>query len=629
MCGIAGIVKIDGRIGPEDVVAVQRMTDAQVHRGPDDSGLYHDQCAVLGTRRLCIIDLSEAGRQPMSNEDGTVWVTYNGEVYNFPGLRQELSGKGHIFRSRTDTEVLVHGYEEWGIEKLLSRLRGMYAFGIWDTKTQRLFLARDRLGKKPLYYSWDGKQLCFASEIKALLASGMIERRLSPAGTVAYLTFGSVPAPLTMIEGVEVLPPASYLALQDTGVRVKSYWHLAFSGDSRLTEEEAVERLRALLREAVRVRLVADVPVGAFLSGGIDSSAIVALMRETTGGTIRTFSMVFREKEFSEGSFARSVARKFETEHTEHEVTATEVLAELPRIIRAMDQPTIDGVNTYFVSKATRKSGTIVALSGIGGDELFGGYPSFRLVPRLFQVSRIAQAVPGCRWAFQKALDFFPPNGKVAKLKALFSHPASLEMAYLAVRGLFLDRELSALVQPDVLEQACRQFTPVSYLKDVMDDHLHLGLANVASLLELRTYMHNQLLRDTDVMSMAHSLEVRTPFLDHPLVEFLATVPARHKFSPRPKRLLLEALNGKLPSEATDRPKGTFTFPFERWLNGEWTGAIEESLQLQNDAGLNQGEIQALRQRFLSGKAHWSRLWAVMVLQLWTDAITREPIVRV
>lgn len=634
MCGIAGIVKLHGPAAPEDVAAVQRMTDAQVHRGPDDEGIVSLSPAscfsvVLGHRRLAIIDLSEAGKQPMANEDETVWVTYNGEIYNFQELRAELSARGHAFRSRTDTEVLLHGYEEWGIEGLLCRLRGMFAFALCDsrrasyplTHTPKFFLARDRLGKKPLYYAWDGRRLLFASELKALLASGLVERRLNPAALVAYLTFGSVPAPLTMLDGVEALLPGCYLTLEGGKLERKVYWRLAFEEDQRLTEEEAVERLRALLQEAVRLRLVADVPLGAFVSGGVDSSAIVALMREGTGGPIRTYSMVFEEKDFSEGSFARVVAQRFAAQHTEYVVTPDEVLRELPCIIEAMDQPTIDGVNVYFVSKVTRENGTVVALSGIGGDELFGGYASFRLVPWLYRAAQVAHAMPGGRWLSERAVSVTGPNGRAQKLRALFRSAPSPEMAYLAIRGLFVDEDLKALVNPDLLKQALRRFTPVGYLQEITAGSDGLRLPNTVSLLELRTYMHNQLLRDTDVMSMAHSLEVRVPFLDHVLVEFLATVPVKYKLTTSPKALLVKALNGKLPREVIERPKWTFTFPFEWWLAGPWRTWIEESLNNGNTEVFNPQGIQSLWSGFLKCRVHWSRVWALVVLQFWIDAI--------
>ena len=632
MCGIAGVITNESLRDLHG--ALQRMLRAQAHRGPDDEGVitlpsdsaHQTPCVALGSRRLAIIDLSPAGHQPMSNEDGMIWVTYNGEIYNFIDIRDELIKRGHRFRSNTDSEVLVHGYEEWGIEGLLRRLRGMFAFAIWDQKNRRLFVARDRLGKKPLYYAWDGRIFLFASELKSLLASGLITRRLNPAGVVAYLSLGSVPAPLTMIDGVEALPPGCYLTLQNRNLELKHYWHLSFHEDPNLKEDEVIERLRPLLQESVKLRLVSDVPVGAFLSGGIDSSAIVALMREATGGTIRTFSMVFKEKEYSEGSFARLVAEHFETEHTEYEVTADEVLCEFPKIIWAMDQPTIDGVNTYFVSKVTRDSGTIVALSGVGGDELFGGYSSFQRVPRLYYLSRAAHAVSGCGWALEKILGAVARNGRLHKLRALFQHPASPEMSYLAVRGLYLGDELKALVNPDLLEHGLRLFTPLSYLQEITADYDGLCPPNTVSLLELRAYMHNQLLRDTDVMSMAHALEARVPFLDHVLVEFLASVPAKYKFTGTPKALLVNALPRKLPQAVIERPKGRFTFPFERWLAGPWNAWLEDVLNRLNTEIFNPQEVRALRHRFIEGNVHWSRIWAVVVLQAWSDMFLDSPV---
>ncbi|MFQ5914080.1 MAG: asparagine synthase (glutamine-hydrolyzing) [Nitrospinota bacterium] len=417
MCGIAGVITREGF--PELREALLRMVRAQTHRGPDDEGIKvfgargevlgkdgpraEGPHVALGSRRLAIIDLSSSGHQPMTNEDGTLWIVYNGEIYNFMELRQDLLSKGHKFRSNTDTEVILHLYEQYG-EGCLKYLRGMFAFGMWDKRNRCLFIARDRLGKKPLYYSWDGKRFLFASEIKALLASDLVERRLNPAAVVAYLTFGSVPVPVTIIKGIEALLPGCYLKYQVGRVELKRYWHIPFSENPDLSEAETIETLRGLLEEAVRLRLVSDVPIGAFLSGGIDSSVIVALMRKITGGSIRTFSMTFREQEFSEACFAEQVARKFGTEHTEYVVTAEEVRNELEKIVWAMDQPTVDGVNTYFVSKVARQSGTVVALSGLGGDELFGGYSSFLLVPRLCRVSRLVRAIPGGRRALERVL---------------------------------------------------------------------------------------------------------------------------------------------------------------------------------------------------------------------------------
>jgi asparagine synthase (glutamine-hydrolysing) len=632
MCGIAGIYSDQNRLDLVD--GAQRMLAALVHRGPDDEGLaalssIHGRgspAVLLGSRRLAIIDLSSSSHQPMSNEDETVWITYNGEVYNFLELRSELIRRGHRFRSNTDTEVVVHGYEEWGVRGMLERLCGMFAFAIWDARAERLVLARDRLGKKPVFYRWDGRSLAFASELRALLESGVVDRRLSAAGLLSYLTLGSIPAPLSIVDGVQTLLPGCALVLERGHLEVLRYWELSFAENPALSEREAAARVRVLLGDAVRSRLVSDVPVGVFLSGGIDSSAIVALAREATNGAIRTFSMVFPEDEFDEGPFARLMARHAGTNHTEHVITADEVLRELPRVITVMDQPTTDGVNTYFVSKVARQTGTVVALSGIGGDELFAGYPSFHLVPHLYRLACVVDAVPAGRWMARQALARLAGTGRLRKLDTLFREAVAPEIAYLVVRGMFLDGELDVLLSPEVLRAGAESFTAARYMMGVATGHPLMAIGNLVSLLELRTYMHNQLLRDTDVMSMAHSVEVRAPFLDHRLVEFVASVPARYKVTSRPKGFLVKAIGEALPAAIVDRPKGTFTFPFEHWFRGRWKAPLEAML-FDGDAGVfDRRALTAHWQSFLAGRTHWSRIWALAVAQSWVGTnLTASP----
>jgi asparagine synthase (glutamine-hydrolysing) len=603
---------------------VQRMLAAQQHRGPDDEGTIvfsegsERATVTLGNRRLAIIDLSPDGHMPMANEDDTVWVTYNGEIYNFAELRAELIIAGHLFRSKTDTEVVVHGYEQWGIDGLLQRLNGMYAIAIWDRRTKCLSIARDRFGEKPLYYFWDGRTFLFASELKSLLASGLIERRFNPAGMVAYLNLGSVPAPLTIISGVVALQPATYVTFSfGRDPQQKRYWSLHFS-ESNISFDEAVEQTAMLLREAVESRLISDVPLGVFLSGGIDSSAIVALVRDASGAAIRTSSVIFREKEFDEGPYAQQTAAWFQTEHMEFEVTPQEALAELPRMLWAMDQPTIDGVNTYFVSKVTRSNGTVVALSGLGGDELFGGYPSFRTVPKLCSLSRGIHLVPGLGRlaAYAIAASGYSRSQKLASFLARNPGP---ESAYLAVRGLYTAREIKTLAV-DLASANGSLFDPVGYLTKITSNSGSASF-NTISTLELGAYMHSQLLRDTDAMSMAHSLEVRVPFLDHRLAEFLATVPQKYKSSKRPKSLLLRVLAGKLPPGVEARSKRGFTFPFSRWLAGPWRKEIESVLFAEDLSEiLSSSPVNDVWQDFLRGQLHWSRPWALYVLKRWVDA---------
>ncbi|MEK9164401.1 MAG: asparagine synthase (glutamine-hydrolyzing), partial [Chloroflexota bacterium] len=519
------------------------MRDAMTHRGQDDAGLFvsGDGCVGLANRRLAIRDLSPAGHMPMGNEacaeqgrsacteqgrsDGTVWITYNGEIYNTDELRPELERLGYTFRSSSDTEVILHGYEAWGAE-VVTRLRGMFAFAIYDARPSlarpRLFIARDRLGIKPLYYARSGSGLLFASELKGMLASGLLSREISPTAVVAYLMTGSVPAPLTIYEGIEALEPGCALTWDDGRVEVHRYWDFPYETVEPESYSKAVEQIRALLEESVRIRLVSDVPLGAFLSGGLDSSAVVALMRRGTRGPIRTCSMTFEESEFSEAPYARAAAEAVGAEHYERVITAQNMADELERIFWAMDQPTIDGVNTYFVSQTAREAGLTVALSGLGGDELFGGYANtFQGVPQMLKVLSAVRAVPGAAALAEAAIGLLPDRQRWAKVKDALSRPAYPASAYLARRGLFSPAEVESIVTSEVWHAAKSAFDPIRHIAERAETRSANGSGNQlfswVSRAELRTYTHHQLLRDTDAMSMAHSLEVRVPLLDQRL----------------------------------------------------------------------------------------------------------------
>lgn len=619
MCGIAGVVTA-GAAAPERLRdAVARMCAAQEHRGPDDGGLFLSPTggAALGARRLAVIDVSKAGHQPMPNGAGNMWIVYNGEVVNFGELRQELVARGCSFRSQTDTETVLRLYEHEGVASLKS-LRGMFAFAIWEEDRQRLFAARDPLGVKPLYYAWDGRTLVFASELKALAASGLLELSINPAAVAAYLALGSIPAPLTIYREVQGLLPGHALTFEDGRLATSRYWDVAFEEDHRMTDGDVLERLRALLRESVKLQLISDVPLGVFLSGGIDSSSLVALMRRGGHSQLKTFSVTFSEPAFSEASFARKVAQTFETDHVEHVVGAQEVLDEIDRVITAMDQPTIDGVNTYFVSKITREAGVVVALSGLGGDEVFGGYSSFRTVPRLARFARAARRLPGATAVLERLSRRVKAGRYHSKLHILLEN-ADLESAYLAMRGLFLDEDLERIVRPEFYKTATDGFNPLAYLGAALNDHPGSAFDEV-SWLELRTYMHNQLLRDTDVMSMAHSLEVRVPLIDHHIVEFMATVPVKYKVGNKPKRLLVDALGDALPRAVWKRPKRGFSLPFEHWLGGPWRGFVQDTLSgssLRGAAFLQRDYVEDVSARFYRRSLHWSRVWAIVVLVLW------------
>lgn len=609
------------------------MADAMRHRGPDDEGIYitPDARAGLANRRLAIRDLSPAGHMPMGTTEGDLQITYNGETYNAGELRRELEQQGHIFRSNSDTEVILRGYAAWG-EGVVERLRGMFALAVLDLRpgqgsNDKLFIARDRLGIKPLYYARTPEAFLFASELKGLLASGMVSREWSPAGLAGYLMLGAVPNPRTIYRDVRALEPGCTLTIplgEPTGkVEPRWYWSLPTGPARDVTQAEAVEEVRGLLQEAVRIRLVSDVPLGAFLSGGLDSSAVVALMRKATDGPIRTCSMAFEEEEYSEAPYARAMSKSAGTEHYERVVTAGDVAAEMDNILRAMDQPTVDGVNSYFVSQTAREAGLTVALSGLGGDELFGGYEgTFGGVPQMLRALRVAKALPGGAALARTAIGLLPDRRRWARVSDALRGTPTPAGAYLARRGLFSQSEVKELLSNDVWEEARRAFDPVRHIAARSGNHV--GAANFAeqgfewvSRAELSTYTHYQLLRDTDVMSMVHSLEVRVPLLDHKLVEAVLSLPARVKTAGQgPKPLLVQAMEDNLPPLIRERRgKQGFTFPFDNWLRGPLRREVETLLHGATDRGwLSPKGVEETWSAYLAGKVHWSRPWALAVL---------------
>jgi asparagine synthase (glutamine-hydrolysing) len=566
----------------------------------------------------------------MGNDAGTVWITYNGEIYNADELCADLERRGYVFRSHSDTEVILHGYEAWG-KGVVDRLRGIFAFAILDTRDSaggELFLARDQLGVKPLYFASTPDAFVFASELKSLLTSGLVSREVSPAGLVGYLMMGSVPQPLTIYRDVQALDSGCRMLLPvhgaDRSIEPERYWSMPTGAEEWQRETDIVGQVRALLENAVRGQLVSDVPLGAFLSGGLDSSAVVALMRRATSGTIRTCSMVFEEAEYSESCYARTMAEAVGAEHYERVITAADVEREFEHVLTAMDQPTIDGVNTYFVSQTAREAGLTVALSGLGGDELFGGYlNTFKGVPQMFRALRLTQLVPGGSALARYGIDKLPDRHRWIRARDALSQPASHGSAYLTRRGLFAPSEVQALVAPDLWESAIRTFNSVRYVSNRAQGGHENGTAALrtfswVSRAELSTYTQNQLLRDTDVMSMAHSLEVRVPLLDHCLVEAVLRLPGdAHGKSVSPKPLLAAALGGLLPATVRERrDKQGFVFPFDRWMRGP----LRNKLEMWFDRGgvcpgIRQDATRAIWTEYQAGRAHWSRPWALAILQ--------------
>jgi asparagine synthase (glutamine-hydrolysing) len=633
MCGIAGAMFFRGA-EPERANAVAgRMRDALEHRGPDGSGTWctgrpGGPTVALAHTRLAIIDLSEAGRQPMSDGAGLT-VVYNGETYNYRALRRELEQTGAAFRTQTDTEVVLAAYARWGLDAI-RRLQGMFAFAIWDDVRERLVIARDRLGVKPLYYSAGAGVFAFASELRALLATGVVPRHVDPAGVWHYLGYQTTPTPQTLVAGVRMLEPGHALVVDRSGhFETHNYWDLlseASTGARQASLEQARERVGELLHDAVASHLVSDVPVGVFLSGGVDSSALVAIMR-AQGVTPRTFTVAFSEKGYDESAQARLVATTFQTDHTEIRLHESDLLDMMPGVLSAIDHPSGDGVNTYVVSRVVREHGVPVALSGLGGDELFGGYPSFRRLERLLPATRqwgrsprvmrraaadVVRAVGGRSVAARKAAAVLECDGDLAAVwpvtRQVFS-PRERELLLPVGRGLTGDRAES--------------YGPL--LAEAYARTSDADLWSLVSYAEARTYMHDVLLRDTDQMSMAHALEVRVPLLDHPLVEYVMGLPDRLKRQGAlPKSLLIDSLPISLPRDAADRPKQGFTLPFDRWMRGALRPLCEHHL---GSAGLDgrglfrPGEVPRLWRQFLGGApgVTWSRLWTLVALDAWLD----------
>lgn len=620
MCGIAGII---GNGVTEVEARLARMSNALVHRGPDDEGVAvwpedgRTPFTGFAHRRLSIIDLSAAGHQPMSTSDGRFSIIYNGEIYNYRELRRELQAEGVSFVSHTDTEVLLQLYARRGAD-CLRWLRGMFAFAVRDNETGEIFIARDHLGIKPLYYFHTDQTFTFASELRALLESGLMPRRLSTRGLTSYLQSGSVASPGTMIEGVALLQAGHYLTivpLAGGSLEVKeiSYtkdWLAGSNALDGLDRAAAVEALRDALKESVRLHLVSDVPLAPFLSGGIDSSAIVALMSQVTNERPKTFSVVFDEQKFSEAPYARSVAEKFKTEHHEIRLSEQRLYEMLPAALAAIDQPTMDGINTFVVSKAVREAGVTVALSGLGGDELFAGYPTFRRALRMRSLSH----VPGPLRKGVAALGARVLNRSMQqrKLWQLFEGDASPEASCEVSRQLLSFKEIESLLAGGG-----------HYLSSAEETENGSDTINSVSRYELRGYMANTLLRDTDCMSMAHSLEVRVPFVDAEIVRFVLSLPGDWKLNGgRPKPLLQDALGDLLPTEITNRPKMGFTLPFENWMQSRLRDEINETFEDEHrfeSIGFRPGAAREIWQRFLRSpqSVGWSRPWAVYVLAHW------------
>ncbi|RJQ53804.1 MAG: asparagine synthase (glutamine-hydrolyzing) [Nitrospiraceae bacterium] len=621
MCGICGKVYIDGerKVSGNEITG---MRDVMIRRGPDDAGLFIKNNVGLGHRRLSIIDL-EASHQPMSNEDGSIWIVFNGEIYSFKELRDELLKKGHVFKTKGDTEVIIHLYEEYGRD-CVSMLRGMFAFAVWDSRDDSLFLARDRIGKKPLHYYHDNKVFLFGSEIKSILADEYYnsKKEMDMHALHSYFSFLCVPDPLTMFKGIRKLPAGHTLTLKRGRADINKYWDVNFGGTQVKTEKQYCEELMELLKEAVRIRLISDVPLGAFLSGGIDSSSVVALMSQLVDQPVKTFSIGFSEDRYNESSDARIVAEYFKTDHTEFILNPKDIITGINEILLYFDEPFADSsaLPTYYVSKLAREKVTVI-LSGDGGDELFGGYP--------WRADR-----PGYQLALSRLPMFLKKNLRFAarflpsavKGKNFLRH---IDMPYeryiLDAKAVFNQEERSSLYS-DELINALKGIDPYHYNLQYLKKADDKGWTDSIMEYDLKTYLPNDILTKVDRMSMFNSLEVRVPILDHRVIEYAAVIPASLKIKNGiSKYIFKKAMKDILPKQVLGKIKHGFNLPLETWLRTDLKKDVREIiLNAGRHSYFNNANIEAMLKKFFGGDDSYNfKVWELYVFQLWYQKIFR------
>jgi asparagine synthase (glutamine-hydrolysing) len=640
MCGIVGIIDISSQ--PEKSL-IEKMNRVMHHRGPDGEGYYVEGPIALGHRRLSIIDL-EGGKQPMSNvacpecrrRNGSAWITFNGEIYNFPEIRKELIERGHKFTTRSDTETIVHAYEEYG-EKCLQRFRGMFAFGIWDEKRKKLFVARDRLGKKPVYYYHDDKRFIFASEIKAILQDETIDRMLNTQALVDYLTYHYIPFPETIFKNIHKLPPGHFLTLRivqnannaitnnvitNIELSIEQYWDIKYDPDYSISEEEWAEALREKLKEAVRIRLISDVPLGAFLSGGIDSSTVVALMSMVQDTPVKTFSIGFKEEDFSEVKYAREIAKRFGTEHHEM-IVEPDAMEVLPRLAWEFDEPFADAsaIPTYYVSKMAREHVTVI-LSGDGGDETFAGYRRYLWANDMHKYDWMPSALKKIIFGIPANL---LPDG--VKGKGMLRHLSNDPFERYAGLNTFsspyyLKNLLASDVFADIKKRKNGTGSEYAFLKKYYDSCNYDDYLTKIQYLDTKTYLAEDILTKVDRASMLCSLETRAPLLDHKVIELAARIPSALKIkNSETKYILKKAMGGILPDEILYRKKMGFGVPLVHWFKRDLTTYARDVL-LSNDARqrgiFNPSYVESLLDKHQKkGRDLSARIWALLFFEHW------------
>ncbi len=619
MCGISGIYNYK-TLEPVSERVLKGMNDTLVHRGPDDEGFYISNELGLGHRRLSIIDLA-SGHQPMTNEDGTVWVAFNGEIYNFAELHQWLDAKGHQFKTRSDTEVIVHLYEEKG-EQCFSELRGMFAIAIWDQRNKKLILARDRVGKKPLYYYHDGSKLLFGSEIKAILRAPDICREIDLEALSDYFSFLYVPAPKSIFKKIRKVLPGHYLVVSAKGLRETKYWDLSFAETDNLSEESWCGKIIETLQEAVRLRLMSEVPLGAFLSGGVDSSSVVAMMHGAMNGPVTTSSIGFEEKEFNELPYARSVATQFGTDHHE-QIVRPDALAVIEKLAWHYDEPFADSsaVPTYYVSKVAREHVT-VALSGDGGDENFAGYRRYYFDQRENSIrallpSAIRQPLFGVLASLYPKADWAP---RVFRGKATFQNLARCPIAAYFRSVSACHSELkSQLLHPDVRRELS-DYDSLDVLRGYYETADTTDPLSRIQYVDIKTYLTDDILAKVDRASMAVSLEVRAPILDHKFMELAARIPSSLKLRGiQGKYIFKRALKRHLSDSILYRNKMGFAVPLAEWFRGDLKEmAYEKIIQCGIESILDEACVAQIWQEHQRGfRDRSTELWTLLMFQLW------------
>lgn len=612
MCGIAGIRTYARHIEVDPIL--KRMTGSLAHRGPDAEGLYRNHPIGMGHRRLSIIDLSDAANQPFVDQSGRYVLVFNGEIYNYRELRAHLTD--HKFLTLSDTEVLMAAYLRWGPD-CVYYLKGFFAFAIWDNQEETLMLCRDRLGIKPLYYYKNDDVLIFASEIRAFLESGLVERRLEPAALIDYFSYQSFSAPETPIKGIHQIRAGSVNIFGRGGTNSKLYWVAgAYPVKPVGTSAAAVQAdIRDLFRKAVRRRLVSDVPIGAFLSGGIDSSAVVAMMADLSSKPPVTFNLSFEEASFDESAYARIIAEKYKTEHHEIRLSQQLLLTDLDKALSSLDIPSADGVNTFIVSRAIRQAGITVALSGVGGDELFAGYPFFKTIPALLNQPLLQHS--SIRSGIAAVLGMLPHRNSKRLADMLRSAEFDVRALYPHFRRISRSAEIRSLTRlPEFPTRIERE------LKELEKLFTGLPMLSQISCCEYLGYTQHTLLKDTDQMSMAVGLEIREPFFDHELIDYVLNVPDALKKPVYPKSLLVESLKPLLPDEIVFRKKHGFLFPWQLWMRKELSDFCDRHIRRIAEREFMRGPALLKHwKRFKEGdpSVNWTQLWTFVVLEHWME----------